>query len=393
MSRRKKSAFAVAFPVSSVWFGAIVGPSMVSGVYESIYFAPYGALGILLPIIAMGLAAIVIGMGANFARHYKVYNYNSFSKKLYGKFSKFLVPVLEVYMIIAMMVGGSAVIAMSSSFLNEFIGLPYIMGALFMALVCTVLVLWGAKIVRAFSAVISIALIVGLLVLAVMIISTRPQELGKIISTGYVPENISIATGISGAVALGLSNCCNALTLSAVEQEVSKTSHCAAIGIISTIMNSAAFIVTTCMLLPYCPDVLSESIPILSILKMHLLESAPWLHHVYSIVMIMALISSGVPQLHAVASRIRGLYPANIKSDTARNAISGVIYFAACIFISYAGLTNIVSIGYRILGYLAIPLLAVPICIIWPIIWHRNKQNEKEDLNYADKNQLLYNND
>ena len=107
---KKQSAFRIAFPVSAVWFGAIVGPSMISGVYESVYFAPYGAWGIILPMIAMGIAAVVIGMGANVARRFRVYDYNSYSKKLYGKFSKILTPVLEIYMVIAMIVGGAIVV-------------------------------------------------------------------------------------------------------------------------------------------------------------------------------------------------------------------------------------------------------------------------------------------
>lgn len=39
----KHSSFKTAFPIASAWFGALVGPSMVSGVYALVYFAPYGA--------------------------------------------------------------------------------------------------------------------------------------------------------------------------------------------------------------------------------------------------------------------------------------------------------------------------------------------------------------
>ena len=371
---KKQSAFRIAFPVSAVWFGAIVGPSMISGVYESVYFAPYGAWGIILPMIAMGIAAVVIGMGANVARRFRVYDYNSYSKKLYGKFSKILTPVLEIYMVIAMIVGGSAVIAMSSTFLNDLLGIPQLGGALIMAVICIVRVLWGAGLVRSASSLMSVVMIAGLVILAVLIISERSKELGTIISTWYAPEKNSFWIGLPGAVALGLSNCCNALTLSAVEQKVSRTRDCAAIGIISFVMNSTAFIVTTLMLLPYCPEVLTNTIPILSIIHQHLLTDVPWLPTVYTVVMLLALVSSGVPQLHAVASRLRAVYPARIKSPIVKNTISGIIYFTACILISFLGLSNIVSTGYSILGYAAIPLLAIPICIVWPAIWHRRKK-------------------
>ena len=193
---KKQSAFRIAFPVSAVWFGAIVGPSMISGVYESVYFAPYGAWGIILPMIAMGIAAVVIGMGANVARRFRVYDYNSYSKKLYGKFSKILTPVLEIYMVIAMIVGGSAVIAMSSTFLNDLLGIPQLGGALIMAVICIVLVLWGAGLVRSASSLMSVVMIAGLVILAVLIISERSKELGTIISTWYAPEKNSFWIGL-----------------------------------------------------------------------------------------------------------------------------------------------------------------------------------------------------
>ena len=179
-------------------------------------------------------------------------------------------------MVIAMIVGGSAVIAMSSTFLNDLLGIPQLGGALIMAVICIVLVLWGAGLVRSASSLMSVVMIAGLVILAVLIISERSKELGTIVSTWYAPEKNSFWIGLPGAVALGLSNCCNALTLSAVEQKVSRTRDCAAIGIISFVMNSTAFIITTLMLLPYCPEVLTNTIPILSIIHQHLLTDVPW---------------------------------------------------------------------------------------------------------------------
>ena len=57
---KKQSSFFVAFPVSSVYFGALVGPSMVSGAFAAVYFAPYGAWGLILPLVTMGLAAFIV---------------------------------------------------------------------------------------------------------------------------------------------------------------------------------------------------------------------------------------------------------------------------------------------------------------------------------------------
>ncbi len=78
---KKHSSFLVAFPVSSVYFGALVGPSMVSGVFAAVYFAPYGAWGLILPLVTMGLAAFIVACGMIGVSHWGVYDYSSYAKK------------------------------------------------------------------------------------------------------------------------------------------------------------------------------------------------------------------------------------------------------------------------------------------------------------------------
>ena len=54
--------------------------------------------------------------------------------------------------------------------------------------------------------------------------------------------------------------------------------------------------------------------------------------------------------------------------------MTGLIYFIICILISQLGLRTIIGEGYTLLGYLAIPLLVVPICILMPIRWKRKRE-------------------
>ena len=106
------TSFKKAFPVSAVWFGALVGPSMISGAFASVYFAPYGKFGLILPFISMGTASIIMFFGMLGVCHFKVYDYSSYARKLYGKFSPILAPLLEIYIILDMMMGVRAVISM-----------------------------------------------------------------------------------------------------------------------------------------------------------------------------------------------------------------------------------------------------------------------------------------
>lgn len=379
-----KRSLKVAFPVASVWFGALVGPSMISGAFAAAYFAPYGPWGIILPMVSMGLASFIIAMGAEFVRKHKVYDYSSFANKLYGKFKFILTPILEVFMILAMIVGGSAVIAMGSVFFQELFGIPLLAGAAVMSIISIVLVLWGAELVRKSSTVMSVVMIVGMLSLSAFAIANNPQGLADVFSSDSIYGQVSLGAGFIGAISLGFSNACNVFTLCAVEQNITEKKDSITLGIVSFIMNSSAFIISTLMLLPYCPEILEESVPTIAIVNNYLTSFADWLSPVYMVTMLLALTSSGAPQLHAVASRVIGLYPNKgiWKTDLGRNITTGIIYFSICTALSLLGLNTIISQGYSMLGFLAIPLIALPVCIIVPILEAKKSKNIKENKNH-----------
>ncbi len=204
--------------------------------------------------------------------------------------------------------------------------------------------------------------------LAVLAISNRADTLLDLLARGYVPENISVKTGIVSAMALGFSNASNALVLCSVEQTVKERKHSVAIGIVSFVMNVGVFIVTTLLILPYSPDVLMEQVPTLFIIKTYLVQATPWLPVVYMVTMFVTLMDSS--QLHAVVSRTMCFYPDTgfFKDNTRlKIVITGLIYFTISILISLLGLRTIVGKGYSLLGYLAVPLIAFPICVLMPL--------------------------
>ena len=53
-----------------------------------------------------------------------------------------------------------------------------------------------------------------MILLSLFAVLHRSEQTVKIVSTIYLPEGDSLWTGVSGAIALGLSNACNALTYS-----------------------------------------------------------------------------------------------------------------------------------------------------------------------------------
>ncbi len=374
-----KGSLKIAFPISAVWFGALVGPSMVSGAFAIVYFLPYGMWGLVLPFVSMGVACCIVGFGLLGIKEWKVDNYSDYGKRLYGKYSKYLSPLLEIYLIIAMLVGGSSVIVMGGIFFHDLIGISDLVGQILMAIISSVLVLWGAELVRHSSVFMTIVLLVGFSLLIFLSCYSSSDDLTEKIVTWYVPEGVTLWQGITPAIALGLSNACNALTLSSVGQKLRTNGDIGLTILISFIINSMMFVGCVIFLLPYIPDVLTEEVPNLYVLQQYLTEKYSWLPMVYNIVMLFGLASSGVPQLNAVTYRVIGFYPNTgaFKNPVCRNICTSIIYMTICILVATLGLQTIISKGYSILGYLAIPLIVIPICIIMPIRMHREKARQR----------------
>lgn len=294
---KNMQALKTAFPIAAVWFGALVGPSMVSGAFAAVYFAPYGLWGLLLPLVAMGVASIIVICGLFGVKAWHVDNYADYGKKLYGPLAKYLSPLLEVYLILAMLVGGSAVIVMGGSFFHDWLHLSPLTGEILMALLSTVLVLWGAELLRRASALMTVILLAGFALMVGLACLVGRPALTAIWANGHNLSLQTLLAGLGPAVALGLSNACNALTLSSVAQKIRTNREVWLAGGCAFLMNSLVFIGCVLFLLPFLPEALQVDMPNPYIIQHYLARSYPWLTGVYNLIMLLGLVSSGAPQL------------------------------------------------------------------------------------------------
>lgn len=378
---QKQSSMRIAFPIASVWYGALVGPSMVSGMFCAIYFAPYGAWGLITPMISMALAAVIIATGVWGASKFKTYEYSTYGGNIYGRFSRYLMPILEIYLMLAMILSGAAVIDMSATFFCDLLGMPKLVGAILMAIINSLLVLWGDKLVRASSTVISVVLLGGFFLLVVFAVYMRQDQLASIFSHWTVPEGVTFASGIMPAINLGLSNAINAVTMCSVAQTIrgggEGNRDSIWVGVFCFVLSSVNFIASTLMLLPYAPEALTQAVPNMYIIKSFLMEKAPWLPTLYNIVMLFAL--AGAPQVYTVTSRMLKLYPRKglFEKELNCNIVSSIIYQTICILVSFLGLRTIISRGYTYLGYIGLWIVVVPVCVLMPIGFYRKAKTAK----------------
>ena len=190
-------------------------------------------------------------------------------------------------------------------------------------------------------------------------------------SNWTLPDGIRLSDGIRGALLLGISNFgMVGGSLCAVEQNVTTAKECRQIGYLSYIMNSSLMAVGAFMLIIYCPEVLGDATPTVTIMSRYIAPQHPFITVMYYILMFMALITSAVPQAHAVISRVSRMVGGEKHEEMAAKVKTrfcvGSIYFVICIALSFWGLMAIVSKGYSFSAYIHIAVLAIPI-LLWYI--------------------------
>ncbi len=364
---KKRPSLTVSFEVAAVWFGALLGPSLVTGAYIAVYFAPYGNLGLLLPFVAFLPICILAAMSADIVRRCHAYDYASFGKALYGRLHKYLMPFLDYFIIMAMIIGGSAVANVEGSLLGNLLHVPEVVGASIFGIITVVVAMFGAGMLRRFSAGMTAVLFFSFIALAVLFIRHSPVDLSTVLTTeGALSDQYG--HGIFRAVLLGFSNTgCVCGTLCAVEQGIKTRRQAVFVGVFSFLLNSCIFLLGCIMILPYCPAALSSPTPTVYIIQNHILSYCPWLFGLYNFVMFLALLSSDAPQLFAVSSRIiaavdkKGRWQRH--SERTKILVIGTAYEALCVLISTFGLTAIISKGYTLNGWMGLFLVAIPILI------------------------------
>lgn len=380
-NNKKNSSIATAFAVASVYFGAVVGPDMVGGSTSIVYYTPYGKWAFVPILIVCATIGLIMGVGSIVPRKYGVYEYNSYAKIIYGKFYKYMSPLLDFYIIFAMLLGGAVVVSVGGEFFSTVLGCSVFVGYLLICVISALMVLWGDKIVRATSSIMAILMVLFFIVVCCYIIFTNTDTVSAVYtSEPSFPGVTPIAAAIAPAIALGLSNAPNSVIQSAVMQNVSKKRESILIGVFCFIMTTLAYLLSTNSTLAFCPEVLNESVPILTIIQTKLGSNMGVMKAMYYILMFLALVSSGAPQFHAIAARFSKVYPDKgaFKKLPVRNLVTGVIYFSVCIAIAGFGVIALISKGYAILGYVGMVITLIPVFIITPIRMKLGKINVKQ---------------
>ena len=101
---------------------------------------------------------------------------------------------------------------------------------------------------------------------------------------------------------------------------------------------------------------------------------------IFGAVMLAAIVSSMLPDFYVLMVRSDDIIPNKgiLGNKYFKYALCGVISATVVISMSLLGLDVLVSKGLTIMGYVAMPLIMIPVCIYWPLHWRKEDRAKKQ---------------
>ena len=263
----------------------------------------------------------------------------------------------------------SATISGAASALAAQTGLNYYTGIGVVGAIIFILTIFGADLVRRATTYMGIAI----LAMAITIFSVGIAMGGQVEGTRFFLDAMAqdfavngfskLPTAILHAFTYSGFQCVVIPTMIVVGTPLVTRKNCAASMWMSFAMNATALTMAVCMLLGWTGIYGKTPLPTLMSLKA---MGMPWLTLLYSVSLMLCLISTGVTTVFGFTARFSEMdcLKKITGSSVKRSALVTLFIICLSMTVSMVGLTNIIKYGYGYCGYLAIAIIIVPFLTI-----------------------------
>lgn len=383
---------ALCFSVGSVLFSSHAGGGFASGNQAYQNFVVNGWLAPISAIIAMLLLTLTIREAMFLYNSRGLTSYKQLFDCLYSPFDR-IGPkkspvafrpewIFELFFYIMVLMAVAAAISTAASTLQQKLGLNYYVGIVVVGCVILALTIFGVPLVRKASTVMGIAILATSVIIFAIGIFMAP-DLDQVMNVSFTNDGFSklpqaILTGFTYA---GF-QCVVIPTMIVCGAPLVTKKACANSMWISFGLNAVALVLSVFMLLGWAPVYTAVeggvTIPTLTACN-HM--GMPWLSVIYSICLILCLISTGVTTVFGFTARFEKIKAlSGVKNPTVRCAIVSALIMAAAMGVSTAGLSSIIKYGYGYCGYLAIFIIIIPFLTVGV---YKNRQFVKAHPEYA----------
>jgi uncharacterized membrane protein YkvI len=365
MEKKKSGLTAAAVGIAMVWMGTHFGPGIASGTQVNVYYIQYGIPGFFAMFLAMGLLAVCLYISTEASRIYKTYEYKSWIQNIFGvKWVSYLFDLSFIVTCITAMGGSLNAVA---TLIQNTLGINYWIGVALVVICGALLCAYGAELVRRASSYMMF-LVVGVLLLIIIMVALYGDGDLKgafaFTNTTLDPANFSWPKAMWSAVIYAAFQATVIANIASVADTIKSRRESKTAALVGFVSNVGLLVIIGLMLFSYTSvfAITKEALPIFAILQR---LNFPWMTTVYVVVVFIAVLSTVVGFAFAGVARFSVYYqPKEGERSSLRDGLFVAVLLIACAFASKFGILKLVSVGYKALGYLNLPILILSSLIL-----------------------------
>ena len=338
-----------------VFEAAVIGGGYATGRELVAFFLPAGPLGGLLGMaVSMLVWSAVLAVSFELARRARAYDYRSFLKLLLGRgWFLFEIAYLLLIVLILAVMGAAA-----GEIFHDLSGAPRLVGSLLMIAAVALVLFHGNAGIERF-----LALSVGYLYLVyVTLVVWSMLSFGERIQAAIAAEPIGRRWFMAGVTYAGYNVAIIPAVLFSV-RHLTRRREAVVAGLLAGPLGMLPGLALYVAMIGYHREIGAVALPSAFLLaKLH----APWFEWAFQIAVLLTLVDTGVPILHAVNERVAKAYEERqrVMPRALRPALAGGIMVLSVFAASAVGLIDLIATGYGLLSYAFIVLLVLPVLTV-----------------------------
>lgn len=362
MSKKLSAALGITF----VWFTTQFGGGFASGAQLKSYFIGYGIACLFTCIGAQAICAVYNAYIQYYCRKHETYDYRSFNKAFYGKYSPVFSTLFEIVYIFVLLVVPAVAFSTGGSTLQELTGIPYIICTAIIGVFIFIVAIYGTAIVRRVATALSILIVAGLLVVFIPNIIAQWDSVTAGIGS-LSAQHLPIGPAIWSMIVYAAFQIASSPAIHSQHSEaLEEPKDSIFTFVIGFVINSAMIFLSTLglMAIVTTQEYAEASMPVLVLIQNGV--GGKVLMPILSVLIILGSVSTAVNMVSAGTARVCNMIDPDFNPDgkpTAKVIITTLILCIVGFGVAQFGLLPLVNKGYGVLAYLTFPVIIIPYII------------------------------
>ncbi len=363
---KRVNKLSIALGTAFVWFTTQFGGGFASGIQLKNYFIQYGVLCLVTCIGAQIISGVFNGYIAYYAKKHNLYDYSSFNKRFYGKYSAVFSNLFELVYAFVLLVVPAVAFSTGGTTLANLIGLPYFLCTIMLGMFIVVVAIFGTVVVRKVASILSILIVIGLLLVFIpnIIVQWNSVTSGiEYLADQKAPAGPAIWSMIVyAAFQLAASPAIHSLHA----KSLIKPKDAILTYVIGVVLNGLMIFLATLGLLAIVQtaEYADSSLPIIVLVQQGV--GGAFLTPIISILIILGSTATTVNMITAGTARICNKIDKNYEpggKPTPKVIITTITLCLIGLGVAQFGLLPLITKGYGLLAYLTIPVIMIPYII------------------------------